>query len=117
MKQLTTIIVVMVILIIGGGLTTLLTTNRDAADFFPVLRQVDSPDGSTLAVVPWKAEQMVLLVGFILFNLIGIAATIALVMWLLHRFVKEAKASENQPSSVTTTEPTRAGRPEAPQKT
>lgn len=117
MKQLTTIIVVMVILVIGGGITAQLTTNRDAADFFPVLRQVGSPDGSTLEVVPWKAEQLIMLVGFVLFNMIGIAATLALVMWLLHRFVKEAKASENQPSGVTKVEPARAGRSEAAQKT
>ncbi len=117
MKRLTTLIVIMVILILAGGLTAQLTTNRDAADFFPVLRQVGSPDGSTLAVVPWKAEQLVLLVGFVLFNLIGIAATLALVMWLLHRFVKQAKESENQPRGAMSVEGTRAGRAEAAQKT
>jgi Na+-transporting methylmalonyl-CoA/oxaloacetate decarboxylase gamma subunit len=116
-NRLVIIFVVILVLIISGGLTAQLTTNRDAADFFPVLKQVDSPDGSTLAVVPWKAEQMILLVGFVLFNLIGMAATIALVMWLLHRFVKQAKESENQGTAAKAVEPARAGRSEAAQKT
>jgi len=116
-NRLAIIFVVFVILVIGGGLTAQLTTNRDAADFFPVLRQVGSPDGSTLAVVPWKAEQMLLLIGFVLFNLIGIAATIAIVMWLLHRFVKQAKESENQGTAAKAVEPARAARSEAAQKT
>jgi hypothetical protein len=108
----------MVILIVGGGLTAQLTTNRNAADFLPVLKQVDSPDGSTLAVVPWKAEQIVLLVGFILFNMIGIGATLALVMWLLNRFVKEANATEKRiVTPVKDEKPARAARSEAAQKT
>ena len=117
MRLLAIIFVVMVILIIGGGLTAQLTTDRNAADFFPILKQVDSPDGSTLAVVPWKAEQIVLLVGFILFNMIGIGVTLALVMWLLNRFVKQANATENKIVAPEKAAPARAERPKAAQKT
>jgi hypothetical protein len=116
-KRLAIIFVVMVILIIGGGLTAQLTTDRNAADFFPILKQVDSPDGSTLAVVPWKAEQLILLVGFVLFNMIGIGVTLALVMWLLNRFVKQANATEKLVTTTTDAKPARAGRSGAAQKT
>jgi hypothetical protein len=105
-----------VVLIVGGGLTALLTTNNDSSSYLPVLRQVGSPEGSTLEVVGWKAEQLFLLVGFIIFNLVGIGATLAILMWLLHRFVKQANATENQGTTVTAVE--KAGdRKEALQKT
>jgi TRAP-type mannitol/chloroaromatic compound transport system permease small subunit len=69
----------MVLLIIGGGLTAEL---------------ISSGGGSPL---PWKAEQFFLLVGFILFNLIGIAATIAIIVWLLDGAIRRNK---NKPTNA-----------------
>jgi hypothetical protein len=56
--------------------------------------QTDNPDASVFESVPWKAEQLVLLIGFLLFNLIGIGVTLALIMWFLNRQVKSVQGSE-----------------------
>lgn len=83
MRAFITVVVVVVILIIGGGLTSMLIANEGS--ILPVLTTTNVPDASPTTVLPWKAEQVFLLVGFILFNLIGIAATLALVFWLVDR--------------------------------
>lgn len=83
MRVFITVVVVVVILIIGGGLTSMLIANEGS--ILPVLTTTNVPDASPTTVLPWKAEQVFLLVGFILFNLIGIAATLALVFWLVDR--------------------------------
>lgn len=95
MKKLAFVAGIAVVLIIGGGLTAQLTMGEFS---LPVLVQTDLPDGSTLAATPWQTEQLVLFIGFILFNLIGMAATIALVMWFLHRGVKQSQSTS---TSVT----------------
>lgn len=110
MKRLAVIVGVLLILIIGGGLTAQLTTNRDATTFLPVLRTVDNPDGSTLAISPWQGEQLFLLVGFVLVNVIGIGATIAIVIWLLHRFVAQAKVDEKPPTVAVEKKPVASAR-------
>ena len=91
MKRLGVIIGAVLILIIGGGLTAQLVS-QSSEDWLPVQRQVADPEGSTLAAEPWEAQQFVILVGFILFNLIGMGVTIAVVMWLLSRQIKRAKS-------------------------
>lgn len=95
MKNLLIVGGVLVLLLIGGGLTAQLMSQGDASLLAPVLLQkTEIPDASTLAMAPWQAEQLVILVGFILFNLVGIAVTIAVIMWFLHRGVKSAEAEE-----------------------
>ncbi len=91
MKQLTFLVVVLIILVGGGLLTSQLSTND--ASLFPVIKQTDNPSGSVSEVVPWKAEQFFLLVGFILVNMIGIGATLALIFWVLDRGVRNAKTA------------------------
>jgi len=86
---------VLVVLLIGGGLTAQLISQGDSSLLSPVLlKQTDVPDGSTMAMSPWQAEQLVIFIGFVLFNLLGIAVTIAVIMWFLHRGVKIAEAEE-----------------------
>ncbi|MBC7871557.1 MAG: hypothetical protein H7Y09_12015 [Chitinophagaceae bacterium] len=91
MKQLTFLVVVLIILV-GGGLLTSQFSTSDAS-LLPVIKQTDNPSGSVSEVVPWKAEQFFLLVGFVLVNMIGIGATLALIFWVLDRGVKNAKAT------------------------
>lgn len=94
----------LLLLIIGGGLTAQIAQQggRDAIPVFVI--QTENPDASVFESVPWKAEQLVLLVGFILFNLIGMAVTIMLVMWFLNRQVKSVKGREEAPSRTASSE-------------
>ena len=105
MKRLLFFAVLMVILLAGGGLTALLI-NSGSGTILPILQTVGSPDGSTAVVLPWKAEQFFLLVGFILFNLIGIVATLAIIFWFLDRGVRQARkqAETSAASEVTPSE-------------
>ncbi len=88
MRRLATFAVLMLLLVLGGGLTALLIDASAGGTVLPVLTQTVNPDASPSLVLPWKAEQFFLLVGFVLFNLIGIAATIAVIVWLIDRGVK-----------------------------
>jgi hypothetical protein len=78
---------VIIVLIIGGGLTSQLISSNGSV--IPgLVRQTSNPDASALEMVPWKAEQLFLFVGFIVFNLVGIAVTLAAIMWFLNHQVK-----------------------------
>ena len=94
MKRAAFIIGSLLLLIIGGGLTAQIAQQggRDAIPVFVI--QTDNPDASVFESVPWKAEQLLLLIGFLLFNLVGIGVTIALIMWFLNRQVKSVHGSE-----------------------
>jgi hypothetical protein len=92
-------------LIVGGGLTAQIASQGGTATFPWVIRSTDNPDASVMDMTPWKAEQLFLVIGFILFNLIGAGVTVAVVFWLLHRGVKQVKAQDNR---ITTTPPNAA---------
>jgi|FLYN01.1.fsa_nt_gi hypothetical protein len=102
MRRVAFVIGALLLLIIGGGLTAQIAQQgeRDAIPVFVV--QTENPDASVFEARPWKAEQLVLLVGFLLFNLIGIGVTLALVMWFLSRQVKSVKGGETPPSRSRT---------------
>lgn len=103
MKRLGLIIAVMLLLIIGGALTTQLVANGDAG-LLPVLRQSANPDASVNDMVGWKAEQFFLAIGFILFNLVGMALTIALIVWFLDRGIRQSRAEAGAPAKSARTE-------------
>ncbi|MBZ0302969.1 MAG: hypothetical protein K8J31_24700 [Anaerolineae bacterium] len=92
MNRLAIVVGLVLLLLIGGGLTTQLMSGGSNPLF---IMQTTSPDASTLSAAPWQAEQLVIFIGFVLFNLIGMAVTIMIVMWFLHRGVKQAHATEN----------------------
>ncbi len=94
MKQLIIVAVVIMLLIIGGGLTAQIASSGGNFSIPGAIKQTNDPDGSVFELSPWKAEQLFLFVGFILFNLIGIGVTLAIVFWLLHRAVKTVRADE-----------------------
>jgi len=94
-KKFTLIVAVVVLLIIGGGLTAQVASQGGSLYIPGIVRTTANPDASALDMTAWKAEQMFLAVGFILFNLVGAALTITLLMWFLNRMIK----------SVATTKP------------
>jgi hypothetical protein len=81
---------IVLILLVGGGLTAQILVGGDSL----IIQQSSIPDASTLSAAPWQSEQLVLFIGFIVFNLVGMAATIAIAMWFLHRGVKQAEAEQ-----------------------
>lgn len=100
MKRLIIVFAVIIVLIIGGGLTSQLVSSEGS--IIPgLVRQTSNPDGSAMDMVPWKAEQLFLFVGFIVFNLVGIAATLAVIMWFLNWQVKSVGQAGNTSKETT----------------
>lgn len=91
MKGFILFIVLLAVLLAGGALTAQLVSN-EGVSIIPILEMTSSPDAARTVMLPWKAEQFFLLVGAILFNLIGIAVTIALIVWLLDRGMKRSQS-------------------------
>ncbi len=92
MKRLALLTVLVLLLLAGGGLTRLLL--GDGLDNLFIV-QTAAPDSSVLSAAPWQTEQLLLLAGFLLVNLLGMGLTIAIVLWLLHRGVKRAAVEGN----------------------
>lgn len=90
MRRYTILIALLVLLLIGGGVTSLLIAQQ--GQVLPVLTQVGAPDANPTVITDWKANQFFLMIGFILFNLIGIGVTLAVIFWLLHRGLKSSQA-------------------------
>ncbi len=91
MRRLGMLIALVLLLVIGGGLTSLLSSSSSGT-VLPILQQTDAIDASRTVMVPWKANQFILLVGFIVFNLVGIAVTIAIILWFVDRGVRKSRA-------------------------
>lgn len=106
MKIFIVFVVLIVLMLAGGGLTAQLLTNSGASfgdGLLPILTQTNLPDASPTTILPWKAEQFFLLVSFVLFNLIGIAVTLALVIWFLDRGLRRGKATAEATASKQVT--------------
>lgn len=101
MKGFILFVVLLIVLFAGGALTAQLTANQGAG-VLPILEVTSSPDASRTVMQPWKAEQFFLMIGFILFNLIGIAATLALLFWLADRGIRRSKADAAAGAATTT---------------
>jgi predicted membrane protein len=99
MRRLIILAGALLLLIIGGGLTSNLIATGGIP--LPILTSTINPDASRAMLVPWKAEQFFLLIGFIIFNLVGIAATIAFIVYLLDRNMRSKKANAKE-TNVTT---------------
>ncbi len=90
MKRFSILVVLVILLLIGGGLTSLLIANN--GQVLPILQQVGAPDASPTVMLPWKANQFFILIAFVLFNLVGMAVTIGIVLWLLDWGMRRNKA-------------------------
>ena len=93
MKRLALLIVILAILGAGGTLTALTGGDWTATSIPGAKVQCADAACSTFLAEPWEAGQFILLVGFILFNLIGIGATLALLFWFLNKQVANVKGS------------------------
>jgi hypothetical protein len=98
MRRIMVMVVIVFLLLAGGALTVQIGQyNNRAESVVPfLLKQTSDPEASTFEAVPWQAEQLFWLVGFILFNLVGIALTIMGVMWFLNRGAARARAVTEQ---------------------
>ncbi len=104
MKRLALLILILAILGAGGTLTVLRGTEWSATSLPGAKVQCADPSCSVFLAEPWQAGQFILLVGFILFNMVGMGATIALVLWFLNKQVATVRAQsatgEDQPKSI-----------------
>lgn len=98
MKRLALLILILAILGAGGTLTALTGSDWSATAMPGAKVQCADPACSVFLAEPWQAGQLILLVGFILFNMIGIGATLAIVLWFLNKQVATVRA---QPSADT----------------
>lgn len=99
MRRLGFLVFVLVVLAAGGMLTTLLA-NGGVDNLLPFLHQTSNPEASTMMAEPWQLEQLFLLVGFILVNLLGIGVTIAIIVWFLNRQVSIVRSSGTNTAAV-----------------
>jgi hypothetical protein len=79
----------MIVLLAGGALTSLLVAG--GSQMIPILTQVSAPDASPTTLLPWKANQFFILIAFVLFNLVGIAITLAIIFWAVDWGLKQSK--------------------------
>jgi len=101
-KRLLIVGVILVVLIVCGGLSAQIASNGNHLAIPGLIRQTNNPDASALDMAPWKAEQLFLFVGFILFNLIGMAVTLMVIFWFLNYQVKSV-AAKKSPTAIQTT--------------
>ncbi len=93
MKKLVILGIFLVLVLAGGALTSYMLANN-ATIPVPVLTTTMEPDASTTTMLGWKAEQLIILVGFLMINLVGIAVTIAFLMWFADRGIRRTRAAE-----------------------
>jgi hypothetical protein len=98
--------VLVVILIAGSALTSQLASGGESFQL-PVLKQTNSPDGAPEVMTSWKAEQLFLVIMFILFSpfppgLIPMAIGIMALMIVLDWGVKSSKKTKAASSGLTT---------------
>jgi hypothetical protein len=92
-KRLAVLFVVLVILGAGGALTSQISQEWGATSLPGAKVQCDDPECSVFVGESWQAGQLLILVGFLLFNIVGIGVTLAIIFWFLNKQVATAKAS------------------------
>jgi hypothetical protein len=100
MKNYILVVALVGILVACGGLTALLASGAFMSAL-PVLTVTQDPNASREVMTGWKAEQLMYMISFIVFNLIGIAATLAIVFWVLDRGYKSSRAEASTTTSST----------------
>lgn len=100
MKRLALLILILAILGAGGTLTALNSNGLSATSIPGAKVQCVDAACSPFMAEPWEAGQFVLLTGFILFNLIGMGATIALLFWFLSKQVANVKGDSSQTAAA-----------------
>lgn len=105
MRRLVFLAILVVILIVGGSLTSQLASSGEGFQL-PILKQTDNPDGSPEVLTSWKAEQLFLVIMFILFSpfppgLIPMAIGIMVLMIVLDWGVKSSKKTKGRSSEAS----------------
>jgi predicted membrane protein len=95
-KRLAIVMAVIIVLIVTGGLTAQIASQGGSLSIPGLIRQTANPDASAMDMTAWKAEQLFLAVGFILFNLVGMAVTIMAVIWFFNWQIKKTRAQGRQ---------------------
>jgi len=91
MKRLGILAFIFIVLLAGGGITA----NLLSSDF--TIHQTTNPSGSVFTATPDQAAAFILIVGFIIFNVLGAGLTIMALFWVLNRQVKVVQLeSENE---------------------
>jgi len=92
-KRIAILIVLLVIVAGGGFLTAAYQTGNVSATSLPGAKlQCADAACSVFVSEPWQSGQLLLLVGFILVNMIGIGVTLAIIFWALSRQVAQVKS-------------------------
>ena len=91
MKNLSLLIVILVLLFVGGALTTMFSGSGSSGLLSPI-QQTTDPAASTIQAEPWQAEQLFLLVVFVLLSMVGMGIGIAIIMWFLDRKITAVRA-------------------------
>jgi len=105
-RRFTFFVVLILVLLVGGGLTSLLIAS--SGQVLPFLTQVNVPDADPTAMLAWKANQFFIFIAFMLFNLVGIAVTIGILIWVIDWGLKRSKADAGAAASAVTTTQTPA---------
>lgn len=100
MKRLGIFVVIAILLIGGGALSTLIPPGT-APEVLPgAIITTTDPEASVFHATPGQTQWLVILIGFIVFNMVGMAVTLAIVMWFLNRGISFAKAKPDGDGSV-----------------
>jgi hypothetical protein len=108
--------VILALLAAGGGLTAMIISSGGTPDFLPFLKQVSSPEGSVMMATPSQAQALILFIGFLVFNIVGMAVTIGVILWLLHRGVKSVEGQALRPAAQAEAAPVAEERQQAAAK-
>jgi hypothetical protein len=84
------ILALLLIIMIAGSVLT-----ANVGFEIPTMQQTNNPAASFFEATPDQAIYLLLMVGFILFNVIGAGLTVAFLFWIGNREVKRAKAMTN----------------------
>lgn len=88
------IFVIVLAILAGGGALTVMLSQTQSGDAIPgAVIQTRNPEASPFMAADWQAHQFFLLTGFIIFNLVGIGITIAIIIWFLSRQVASVSGS------------------------
>lgn len=96
------VLIVIVLILIGSGFLTVQLATRSADATLPGMRvQTTNPAASTLALTSDKGTLFFLFAGFVIFNLVGMGATITILAWFLNKQITKAKTAPNQEFSFS----------------
>jgi type III secretory pathway component EscV len=96
------VLIVIVLILIGSGFLTTQLASLSADAVPPGMRvQTANPAASALAITPDKGMYFLLFAGFVIFNLVGMGATIAAAIWFFNKQITKAKQAPNQEFSFS----------------